>query len=261
MSESERNRYIQALEENMAAKFSFLPSLSSAMDVDTANDMLIVNSHLRSDIFNIVWQTTTDDLTKLRIPIVMFKTENLPFAWWTGFSKEPALLRERLITLGLECTEHEIGMGRSLINLPDTKPIPGLNINTVESSEAMQDFISVLTKQMPNEADPITTFYQSTQQHVFKSDSPLQLFVGYLNRKPVATGAWFGHHNAIGVWDIVTLPEVRGQGIASSMVLYALHQGRLLGYRIGVLSANDAGQHVYKKLGFESLRDMFIYNV
>lgn len=262
MIESERNRYIQALEENMAAKFSFLPSLSPTMNVSTDGGMLVINSHLHSDIFNIIWQTTTDDLAKLLIPIDMFNAENLPFAWWTGFSKEPPALSKKLITLGLTCTEHEIGMGRSLItNLPDTKVIADLNIVAVKSPKVMRDFISVLTKQIPNEIEPIITFYQSTQHHVFKSDNPLKLFVGYFNHKPVAMGASFERENVIGIWDIVTLPEVRGKGIASHMVLHILNQGKLLGYAIAVLSASDEGKRVYRKLGFKPLQDLFVYNL
>lgn len=262
MIESEKNRYIQALEENMAAKFSFLPNLSPAMNVSTVGGMLVVNSHLHSDIFNIIWQTTTDDLAKLRIPINMFNAENLPFAWWTGFSKEPSTLSEKLIILGLTCTEHEIGMGKTLMaNLPNIKAIPNLDIAVVESPETMQDFIDVLTIQIPNEIEPITTFYKSTQRHVFKKDSPLKLFVSYLNHKPVATGALFGYKNVAGVWDIVTLAEVRRKGIASHMVLHILNQGKILGYTIAVLSASDDGQHVYRKLGFEPLQDIFVYTL
>jgi ribosomal protein S18 acetylase RimI-like enzyme len=68
--------------------------------------------------------------------------------------------------------------------------------------------------------------------------------------------------NTAGVWDVVTLPQFRRRGIGTDMTLQALfHAFDNFGRRIGVLAAGELGESVYRKIGFQKLKDFYVFNV
>jgi len=62
------------------------------------------------------------------------------------------------------------------------------------------------------------------------------------------------------VFDIITLPKARRQGIATAMMLHILSVARDNHYAIATLTASPAGQSVYQKLGFKTCCKFKLYN-
>lgn len=259
-AKSSSKEIMLALEKNMIEKFAYLPDKAAGMSVTSNKNVVVVNSNCKADMFNIICNATASDLEFIKNTVNIFVQKKLPFAWWAGFSKEPSNLRENLEALNLVCTEHELGMAISLdtLNTEDVSSV--LTIDSVDQERKLDDFINVLTQQIPNDAEAIRAFYKETGHFTFHKNSLLNLFVGYVDEKPIATSALFCSSGVAGVWDVITLPESRGKGIGIRMTLAALTKGAKTGYRIGVLTASNEGQSVYKKIGFKSLQDFFIYN-
>lgn len=82
------------------------------------------------------------------------------------------------------------------------------------------------------------------------ADSALRFYLGTLDSEPVATVALFLGASVASIEHVVTLPEVRGQGIGAAMTLMAAREARREGYRIGTLTASPMGINIYRRLGF-----------
>lgn len=105
-------------------------------------------------------------------------------------------------------------------------------------------------------------FYTRAEKHILNSESSLKLFIGYLNDKPVSTSALFVDENVAGVWEVTTLEKFRQKGIATDMTLHALFYAYdKFGHKIGVLTASELGEKVYKKIGFQKIKNFYVFNV
>ena len=137
-----------------------------------------------------------------------------------------------------------------------------LKISQVTDLISLRNFIEVYKKIIPVEGNSIEKFYLSAAPFIFEKQSSLKLFIGYVDQQPVATGALFLNADVAGVWDITTLPDFRNLGIATKMVhrmLFYAHD--LYNYKIGVLTATKSGEEVYKKIGFQKIKEFFIFNL
>ena len=65
-----------------------------------------------------------------------------------------------------------------------------------------------------------------------------------------------------GIWDITTLPEFRKKGIGTDMTIHALeHAKNFYNCSVGVLTASKDGERVYRKIGFQKIKEFRIANV
>ena len=81
------------------------------------------------------------------------------------------------------------------------------------------------------------------------------LFVGFLDGKPVATGVAFTSDSVSGVWAIATIPESRGRGIGTAVTSAVIHAGRSKGAIAAHLWATEMGFPVYHKMGFRHIQN------
>jgi GNAT superfamily N-acetyltransferase len=63
----------------------------------------------------------------------------------------------------------------------------------------------------------------------------------------------FDHDRDCSVWLVATLPEARGEGLATALMATALADGRERGCTTSTLEATDLGRPVYERLGYRSL--------
>ncbi|MDR1335171.1 MAG: GNAT family N-acetyltransferase [Holosporaceae bacterium] len=242
----------------MIGKFTYLPLLMG-MDVAFGN-VTVINSGVPSDMFNIVCKIR--DKNALNSAVKKFRDIKLPFACWTGFDDDYPQCKNDLKEFGFVCDEHESGMFAEIEKLSRGKKCGELQILLVDDAKKLNDFIRIYQELIPQDADPIKDFYSRASTYILNPESSLKLFVGYFDNQPAATSALFTDENTAGVWDVVTLPQFRRKGIGTDMTLQALFYAfDNFGRRIGVLTASEDGEPVYRKIGFQKLKDFYVFNV
>ena len=167
-----------AFDLNIQSKFSYLPSHIVNMSVLTANDMLIIDSGLTSDMFNIICCQGTQDRISVITSIDHFKEKELPFAFWIGFEKEPVWLEDELKKMGLASNETEWAMACNLKNDILQAPQPNFKIKQISDEKAVRDLISVMNEILPKqEHQAIETLYTEGTNLLLDKHCPLKFFV------------------------------------------------------------------------------------
>jgi ribosomal protein S18 acetylase RimI-like enzyme len=137
-----------------------------------------------------------------------------------------------------------------------------LQIRLVDDIKKLDDFIQIYCELIPCDTDAIKIFYERASEHILNPESFLKLFVGYFRDQPAATSALFMDENTAEVWDVTTLPQFRRKGIGTDMTLQALlYAFDNFGRYIGVLTASEDGELVYRKIGFQKVKDFYVVNV
>jgi GNAT superfamily N-acetyltransferase len=89
--------------------------------------------------------------------------------------------------------------------------------------------------------------------------SPFRTYLALLNGKPVATSQLFTSAGAAGIYNVTCLPEARGQGVGTAVVLAPLLEAREMGYQVGILQASSMGYNVYRRIGFQDFGKLSLY--
>lgn len=245
------------LDANIIGKLTYLPRCMN-MNVLQNNNSVLVNTEIPCDMFNVACLIDCDaDLEPISESF-----HNFPFAWWVGFGNDYEKCRQKLEEFGVKNPEIESGMYADISKISRISDCIILHISQVTDLISLRDFIEVYKKIIPTDGNSIEKFYLSAALFILRNNSPLKLFVGYVGHQPVSTGVLFLHADVAGVWDVTTLHDFRNLGIATKMVrniLFYAHD--LYNYKIGVLTATKSGEKVYKKIGFQKIKEFFIFNV
>jgi ribosomal protein S18 acetylase RimI-like enzyme len=243
----------------MMQYFIYLPSLMK-MDVTSDEKITVINSGIPSDMFNIICGVRDKDA--LNAAVKKFQDLEMPFACWIGFEDDYLHCERDLGKIGFFCDENESGMFVEIEKVSREKKVEDLKIFSVDDEQKLVDFIEVYREMGPQEFKAVSEFYLKGKKHILDQKSSLKLFVGYFEGQPVATSALFLDGDAAGVWCVAVVPEFRQRGIGTDMTRHALLQALdNFGYRIGVIAAGELGESVYRKIGFQILKDFYVFNV
>ena len=247
------------LDANMIGKFVYLPKLMKT-EVFEQLDGVIVNTGISCDMFNVVCNLKSP--LGLKSAYEYFLARKLSFAFWMGFDDEYSGFQNDIKNIGLHCDEIESGMFVFMYELDFSICCKKLEIKLVSNAELLQDFIMAYQKLIPNDAAAIDKFYTKAAPFILNQHSDLKLFVGFYEGTPAATSALFVQDDVAGIWDITTLPEFRRKGIGTDMTVQALKYARdFCNCDIGVLTASEAGERVYRKIGFQKIKEFRVVNV
>jgi ribosomal protein S18 acetylase RimI-like enzyme len=191
-----------------------------------------------------------------------YKKLNLRFWWWVyprGKSSETtAMLKDA----GLRFLEEVPCMAA---DLNDSSPDDGLtdNIKIVpvknKNDLLIWKDISFDGFEMPARArEQYGSFVSSFD---IGAQSPQQLFLAYLNEKPVATSLLFTHENTAGIYYVSTLPAYRNKGCGMKITQAAMKSAKESGFTDVILQATQMGVRVYKRLGFTQYCQAEIYKL
>ncbi len=206
----------------------------------------------------VIRATFAETRTKVKITRIIrrlqaeFAFHQLGVQWFIGPSSTPANLGCLLEAQGFRCCETESGMALDLEQIPSCESGPAaLEIARVASEADLADWTAVAT-QGYGEGASIQAARLCTQMQLgWAEAAPLRRYLGRVNGQPVATSGLFLGAGVAGVYDVVTLPHLREQGIDGAMTRYALQVAQQHGYRVGVLVTSSLGLPNYCRLGFK----------
>ncbi len=247
------------LDANMIGKFVYLPKLMK-MEVFEQSGGVVVNTGISCDMFNVVCNPKSP--MDVKSVFDYFSSSKLPFAFWIGFDDEYRDFQNDVEKFGLSCDETESGMTVFMDELDFSISCEKLEIKLVSNEELLRDFITAYQKLIPNDVAAIDEFYTKAAPFILDTNSALKLFVGFYEGAPAATSALFVQNDVAGIWDITTLSEFRRKGIGTDMTLHALKYAKdFCNCKVGVLTASEDGERVYRKIGFQKIKEFRIANV
>ena len=242
--------------DNLATHASWVQRRTAGMQVVDDHELLLVDSSVPCDTFNLVCRTRLDQenaSTRIRTVVDYFAGVDRPFSWWLNPGDQPLDLAERLLAAGLRRAETEVAMVADLDTLRAGELSPeGLQIRRVETAAQLRDFAELMAGNW-NPPDPnVLRFYELAASTLLAGDAPLWLYVGYSGGVPVATAELTVGGGVVGLYNISTRAAYRRRGFGTAVTVRPLLDARAQGYRTAILQAQGSdGIRVYQRLGFE----------
>jgi predicted GNAT family acetyltransferase len=190
-----------------------------------------------SGLFNGVLQTNIEPAalpTTIERVLTHFQQRRLPFQWHIGPSSSPTNFGDLLDANGIGHVEDEPGMAVDLLVLNEELTVSSnVVFQPVTDDAQLQQWTRVWGCGAPEEA--IQHCFAVYSGLLALSKTALRLYFGTISGEPVATVALFFEAGVAAIEHVVTIPQVRRQGIGAAITLMAAQEARAQGYRVGVL--------------------------
>ncbi|MEM7800270.1 MAG: GNAT family N-acetyltransferase [Chloroflexota bacterium] len=252
---------VQAIEQNLD-KFVGLSQHWPACDTRVDQDIVWAISDTPFYTLNNVAQARLNDAQAaetIEQVAQLSSSKQVPVIWWVGPLSTPESLGAQLEAHGFMSVSQTPGMALDLTRLAALESMPArLNITKVSNQDDLNRLNQVSARgiDLGPETEAATLEMLSS---AMVAATGLQYYIGWFDNKPVATASMLLDDRVAGIYNVVTLPEVRKRGIGSAMTHFALKDALTQGAQIGILHSSPLGINVYRGLGFEVFCQFQLY--
>jgi ribosomal protein S18 acetylase RimI-like enzyme len=214
---------------------------------DPASDVLAVHTDIAFPLFNAVVGAPVgqDAPARSRELAARYVEAGLPWLWWLTPSTTSPDLEAALADLGL-MSEPCPGMYRELGEPTYVDRPAGIEVVTPETFDM---YLTVFIKAfgLPDwVAEPIAAVVESCFADAINA-------VALLDGRPVACGTAFLSGTTAGLYNIGSLPGVRGRGAGYAVTASLLDLAAEAGATHAVLHSSEDGFPLYRRLGFDEV--------
>lgn len=153
---------------------------------------------------------------------------------------------------GLRCTETIPGM--ALTPLPHVTLDPGLTIEPL-THDLLPTFLEVFCECFEV---PLEMGHRMITPDYVESEQSFDV-VAFVDRHPVAIASTFEAMGVCGVYNVGTRPGYRGNGFGEAVTWSMIRDAQARGCHTAVLQSSAMGLGVYRKMGFEVVRNYSCY--
>ncbi len=213
-------------------------------------------------LFNVVTRVRLSPANldeNIRKAIGRFRERGVPGNLHVGPATRPLNIEAALQAHGFIQTASEPGMAIDLSSLKNIVMPPDLVIEPIRTKEQVDAGVAVALQGfgMPEFLKEILPGLMTSLG--IEPGSPIQNYLGILDNKPVAVSTVCYAAGVVGIYNVTTLPEVRGRGIGTAMTVKPLLDACSTGYQAGILQSSEMGYSVYARIGFKEVCRINIY--
>ena len=164
-------------------------------------------------------------------------------------------VQELLTSRGFQLAENLPAMAANLtdVHLPDR--IDGYTIQQV-GAEAHELWVDTMAEGYELPRAFVERIGPAVVASIAADDEEYRYYIGFHNERAVATATIIIRDGIVGVYNISTIPDQRGQGVGGFVTGEPLRLAAAEGYRTAILQASQMGEPVYLRLGFKSYGEM-----
>ncbi|GIF74712.1 GNAT family N-acetyltransferase [Asanoa siamensis] len=237
------------IDDNLAFHAAHLHRRAPGMTVLPAADVLVCDSGLADDTFNIVAAArfpAASASERIASTLAAVRATGRPFTWWVGPDSAPFDLSDRLLEAGLPVGERELAMRCRTGRRPVDRPV-----RVVSTPSELADWAAVVAANWSPPSPTVLDFFAGTARWSLAPGSPARYLIGYASGRPVAAAEVCYGAGVAGFYNVATLAVERRRGWATALLSFGLGLAATEGYETAILQAAHQAISVYERLGFE----------
>ncbi len=235
-----------------------VPGCDAVIDRDVVYGTLAIPVPPLNFVIGTRFQADTADDRIDRV-VRWFAKREMPHLWWVGLEDEPRDLGDRLIRHGLVRDDTSLpGMVARLDHLPIEALPASVTVERVADEATYRSACAVFAAGFSAPPE-FGAALEKIAAIGFTDDVPLRTFLARVDGVPVATSLGIRTGDVLGIFNVATLPDVRGRGIGRAVTLAAMRDGAAEGCAVAVLQSSQIGHPVYERLGFRDFGEYVAY--
>ena len=194
---------------------------------------------------------------RLRLVAARFEAAGVPESWWLDPQSTPSDVGARLERMGY-ASEAVPALRVEAADVPELQLPAGVTLTWANDPAALRSAMQLVAVGfgLPDElGDPMADL----MEHAAGPASPVRTVVARLDDKPVASAQGVHIGRAVGIYNVATLDEARGQGIGAAVTVAVLRDAMARGAAFGVLESSELGHSVYRRIGFRDVATFQVY--
>lgn len=243
----------ELISQNFQQHATRIPALSEKMKVVESQHLIYVDSGLSCDTFNILYITHSElSESELGEALNHYKFNDLDYCIWINRENLSPQVQDTFKAFSIEEQASEVGMG---LDLTDYQPIfdeRHKNTQLVTTKEQLETYARVIAENWSPPDQNVLQYYDLTSKHYLNPANSIQLLIYYHEGQPASCVELFPtDKETIGFYGFATIEKFRGQGIGTTLLIFALNKAKELGYINAILQGTEDGLNIYKKFGFK----------